>query len=97
MISVGLQVSIDGTPFTSYAADGLILSTAQTLRRLKDNEFALAEPYKLRRVRAREGTRIEDLAKDSPLKGNAVQQLRLMNALYPDRQPKAGDWVKVVR
>ena len=79
------------------AADGLILSTAQTLRRLKDNEFALAEPYKLRLVRAREGTRIEDLAKDSPLKGNAVQQLRLMNDLYPDRQPKAGDWVKVVR
>ena len=78
-------------------ADRLFLSTAQTFRRLKDSEFALAEPYRLRIVEAAANTRIEDLAKIFPVKEYAAQQLRLINDLYPDKQPKAGQALKTVR
>ena len=39
------------------------MSTIKTFRRLKQNEFALAEPYKIKIIRATENTRIADLAK----------------------------------
>jgi predicted Zn-dependent protease len=79
------------------AADRLFLSTAQTFRRLKDTEFALAEPYRLRVVKSPANARIEDLARNSPIKDYPVQQLRLINGLYPDKQPKAGQPLKIVR
>jgi predicted Zn-dependent protease len=82
---------------TVPAADRLFLSTAQTFRRLKDAEFALAEPYRLRIVESAPGTSIEDLARNSPIKQYAVQQLRLINDLYPDKQPKPGQALKTVR
>lgn len=78
------------------AADPLFMSTIKTFRRLRRNEFALAEPYKIRIVRAGENTRIEDLAKSSPLSKYAVEQLRLLNDLYPDKQPKPGQLIKIV-
>ena len=79
------------------AADRLFLSTAQTFRRLKDTEFALAEPYRLHIIKAGQDTRVEDLARNFPIKAYAAQQLRLINDLYPDRQPKPGDALKIVR
>jgi predicted Zn-dependent protease len=72
------------------------MSTVKTFRRLKDNEFALAEPYKIRTVRVNDNVRIEDLAKNSPVKKYPVEQLRLLNDLYPDKQPKTGQLLKIV-
>ena len=40
------------------------MSTIKTFRRLKQNEFALAEPYKIKIIRATDNTRIADLAKN---------------------------------
>jgi predicted Zn-dependent protease len=78
------------------SADALFMSTVKTFRRLKDNEFALAEPYKIRTVRVNDNVRIEDLAKNSPVKKYPVEQLRLLNDLYPDKQPKTGQLLKIV-
>jgi predicted Zn-dependent protease len=39
---------------------------------------------------------MEDLAKDSPIKKYPLQTLRLINDLYPNKQPEAGRIVKVV-
>lgn len=89
----GASRSGDSVP----AADRLFLSTAQTFRRLKDTEFALAEPYRLHVIKAGQDTRVEDLAKNFPIKAYPVQQLRLINDLYPDRQPKPGEPLKIVR
>jgi predicted Zn-dependent protease len=80
----------------SPAADPLFMSTIKTFRRLKQNEFTQAEPYKIKIVRATEGTRIADLAKQSPLPKYAEAQLRLLNDLYPDKEPKPGQLIKVV-
>jgi predicted Zn-dependent protease len=78
------------------SADPLFMSTIKTFRRLKQNEFEQAEPYKIKIVRATENTRIADLAKQSPLPKYAEQQLRLLNDLYPDKEPKPGQLIKIV-
>jgi len=82
---------------TAPSGDPFFLSTANTFRRLRGNEFALAEPYRLDVIRASEGTTIESLAKDAAIPKYPVQQLRLINSLYPDGEPKAGDLIKTVR
>ena len=79
------------------SAMALFMSTAKTFRRLKDNEFALAEPYKIRTVRVNSNISIEELAKNSPVKKYPAQQLRLLNDLYPDKEPKPGQLLKIVQ
>ncbi len=79
------------------AGDPFFLSTANTFRRMHANEFRLAEPDRLRVMRAAEGTTMEALAKESPIKKYPQQQLRLFNDLYPDGEPKPGDLIKTVR
>lgn len=78
------------------SADALFMSTIKTFRRLKNNEFPLAEPYKVKVIRADANTRIADLAKASPLKEYPAEMLRLMNNLYPDKEPQAGQLLKIV-
>jgi predicted Zn-dependent protease len=82
---------------TAPAGDPFFLSTAKTFRRMKTNEFALAQPNRLHIVRATEGTTMEELAKESPIEKYPLQQLRLFNSLYPDGEPKPGELVKTVR
>jgi predicted Zn-dependent protease len=77
--------------------DAFFLSTANTFRRMRANEFPLAEPNRLHVMRATDGTTIEALAKDSPIKQYPLQQLRLINNLYPEGEPKPGDLIKTVR
>ena len=79
------------------AGDPFFLSTANTFRRMRSEEFRLAEPDRLRVVRASDGTTMEALAKESPIKKYPLQQLRLFNDLYPDGEPKPGDLIKTVR
>jgi len=78
------------------SGDPFFLSTAHTFRRLRANEFKLAEPHRLRVVRAVQGDTIEALAKNSAIKQYPVQQLRLFNDLYPKGEPTPGSWIKVV-
>ena len=78
-------------------ADGLILSSASTFRRLKDAEFALAEPDRLKVMKVTPGTTMVGLAKTSPLKSYAEETLRLYNGFYPKGEPEAGSLVKTVR
>jgi predicted Zn-dependent protease len=79
------------------SADVLFMSSARTFRQLKSNEFRLAEPYRLRIVPAPAGTTIEQIAARSPVKEYSVEQHRLINGLYPDKEPKTGDPVKFVQ
>jgi len=85
------------TGTTTPSGDPFFLSTANTFRRMRANEFALARPQRLHIVRATDGTTMEELAKDSPIEKYPLQQLRLFNSLYPDGEPKPGELVKTVR
>jgi predicted Zn-dependent protease len=78
-------------------ADVLFLSAAKTFRPLKSNEFKLAEPYRIRIVPAPAGATIEKIAASSPLPAYSLEQHRLMNGLYPDKEPTAGQPLKVVK
>lgn len=78
------------------SADPLFNSTINTFRRLRQNEFALAEPYKIRIIKATENTRIADLAKSSPIKDYPVETLRLLNDLYPNKEPTPGQLIKII-
>jgi predicted Zn-dependent protease len=78
------------------SADRIFLSTAQTLRGLRPSEFPLTEPYRIDIVKADGATRIANLAKNSPIPKYPEQILRLMNDLYPKKEPAAGQSIKVV-
>ena len=71
-------------------------SSVKTFRRLRDNEFPQAEPDKIHVVQAKPGTTIETLARNSPIKKYPAERLRLLNDLYPDKEPVAGQKLKVV-
>ena len=71
-------------------------STVKTFRRLRDNEFTAAEPDRIRVVKAGPNTRIAQLAQKSPIKKYPAERLRLLNDLYPDKEPVPGQQLKVV-
>jgi predicted Zn-dependent protease len=88
----GASKASSGAP----SADPLFMSTIRTFRRLKRDEFAAAEPYKIKTIRATEKTRIADLARTSPIKKYPADTLRLLNDLYPDKEPQPGQLLKIV-
>jgi predicted Zn-dependent protease len=74
----------------------VFLSTVKTFRRLRDNEFTAAEPDQLRVIQASNQTNIEQLARKSPIKKYPAERLRLLNDLYPDKEPTPGQKLKIV-
>lgn len=79
------------------AFEPVFASSVQTFRRLRDNEFQQAEPDRLQVIQVRAGTTIEQLARTSPIKKYPAERLRLLNDLYPDKQPVPGQRLKVVK
>ncbi len=77
--------------------DPVFLSSVKTFRRLRDNEFPAAEPDRIQVIRATERTTMEQLAKVSPIKKYPLERLRLLNDLYPDKEPVAGQKLKIVQ
>jgi predicted Zn-dependent protease len=77
--------------------DAVLLSSIKTFRRLREREFELADPDRILVVKATPQTTIEGLAKTSPIEKYAAQQLRLLNDLYPDKEPTAGQPIKIVQ
>ena len=74
----------------------VFLSSVKTFRRLKDNEFTAAEPDRIRVIQASNQTNIEQLARKSPIKKYPAERLRLLNDLYPDKEPTPGQKLKIV-
>jgi predicted Zn-dependent protease len=84
--------ALDGVP----EVDGLIKSTALTLRGLKPSEFPLAEPYRIKVVKATDGTKLSDYTADMPEEKFKKETLELINAMYPNKRPQPGQLFKVV-
>jgi predicted Zn-dependent protease len=83
-----------GTAFP--ANDPLFMSSINTFRRLRQNEFKLGEPSRIRIITAGPGTRMADLARQSPIPKYPLERLRLLNDLYPDKEPVPGQLLKIV-
>ena len=93
LIAGASRSSAQGAPLD----DGLFMGSVQTLRHLKPSEYPLAEPYRVKIVRATDKTRLDDYAKDMPVEKFKKEELQLLNGLYPNRQPAPGDLIKVVQ
>ncbi|WP_339523369.1 M48 family metalloprotease [Pseudomonas sp. EA_35y_Pfl2_R111] len=77
--------------------DEQFLSVIKSFRPMTSAEYQQAQPLRLQMVKVKPGQTIEALTKGSKLPGDALKTLRLLNNLYPTGQPRAGDWLKVVR
>lgn len=76
--------------------DDLFLKTIKSFRPERSLPRA-RKSKKVHYVKANDKTRIEDLAKHIKLGRYTEQELRLMNNLYPRKQPKPGDWIKIIQ
>ncbi len=76
--------------------DGVIKSVAHSLRGLRPAEFPLAEPYRIKIVKATAQTKLTDYAAEMPEDKFKKETLELINAMYPNKKPKDGQLFKIV-
>ena len=86
-------ITKDPQAITRY--DTVFLDSMKSFHAMTPNERILAQPLRLK-ITEVEDTSFAALAKQSPLKQYAVEQLRLLNALYPDGEPEPGSLIKIV-
>ncbi len=92
------QVLIAGKTSAALSKnDAAGLSTIRSMRQLKSSERKLAKPKHLKLIRAKKGDTFAALAKRSDIANHAEEQLRLLNGMYPDGEPKAGQLIKIVQ
>jgi len=72
-------------------------AVARSFHRLNADERKQAAGLKLHLIKAGKDTRIETLARRSPIPKDAASELRLLNDLYPSGEPAPGQILKVVR
>ncbi len=77
--------------------DQVFIDTAKSIRRLKPGEEKLATAKKIHLIRAKSGQTFASLAKQTDLGRYAEDQLRLLNGMYPDGEPAAGQLIKTIR
>jgi len=77
--------------------DESFLAVAKSLRHLTKAEEKLATPLQIHLIKAGANTRFTALAKQSAITNYPEIQLRLLNQLYPEGEPKAGQQIKVIR
>ncbi len=78
------------------ADDGLFMSSIQTMRSLKPSEYPLAQPYRIKVIRADEGTKLDEYAKSVPVEKYQKEELQLLNGLYPNGKIQPGQYLKVI-
>ncbi|MEO8441165.1 MAG: M48 family metalloprotease [Betaproteobacteria bacterium] len=74
----------------------LINATIASFHAMSDTERNSVRPLTLRIINAPAGATFAELARNSPLGKNAVAHLRLLNGLYPNGEPAAGQPLKVI-
>lgn len=77
--------------------DPYFLDTAQSFHAMTEQERALAKPLRVDTVVADADTRFATLASQSPLETFPEEQLRLINAMYPQGEPQPGTILKIIK
>jgi predicted Zn-dependent protease len=76
--------------------DGDFIKAIFSFNQMNQSDYQLAQAPRIRVVEVSESTSIEDYASSSPIGLYALQQLRIINHLYPDGEPKPGQMIKIV-
>lgn len=86
---------------SGFARGGLpesgFFDLVESIRGLTKDEQELASARKITIVRARSGDTISSLAARSNIDRDAEDQIRLLNGLFPDGEPDAGQLVKIIK
>ena len=72
------------------------VATMHALRNMTAQDAQDANKLRIRVVVAEPDTTYADLARRSPIEKNAEERLRLLNAGYPNGEPRAGNYIKIV-
>lgn len=72
-------------------------ATIATFRTITQREIDGQKPKRIEYIRATATTDFAALAKENQLGTYGEEELLLLNGLYPDRAPKVGQWIKVIR
>jgi predicted Zn-dependent protease len=83
------------TNLDSNRAD--MIDSVKSFHTITANERQFLKPLTLHVITARNGDSYTDLAHNSPLGKSAESYLRLINAQYPDGEPKSGQQIKLIR
>ena len=75
----------------------MFVTSIKTFRPLNPEDLKQALASSIHYIQATEGMTFEQLAKESPLKKYAEEELRLINGHYPRGEPDAGDWIKIIQ
>ena len=76
---------------------GQFLATMNALRPMTQDDLKIANSQRIEVVVAEPGQTYAELALNSPINEFAVETLRLLNGHHPNGEPRAGDYIKVVR
>lgn len=79
----------------AFTAD--FVATMQALRNMTAQDAKDANKLRIRVIAAEPDKTYADLAKRSPIEKNAEERLRLLNAGYPNGEPRAGNYIKIVQ
>ena len=90
---IGGQAKTEGARQQALAA---INATITSFHAMSETERNSERPLTLRVISAPPGATFAELARSSPLGKNAVSYLRLLNGLYPQGEPAAGQALKIV-
>ena len=77
--------------------DEEVVAMTASVRGLAEAEKILAEGRRIGLTRAKAGDTFASLARSSPIKDYAEDQLRLLNGMYPDGEPAPGQLIKIVQ
>ncbi len=76
--------------------DAYFKAMIESFRQMKKSEAASKDAKKVEYIQAQPGMTWASLAKQVRIR-DAENQLRLLNGQYPRGEPRAGDWIKVIR
>ncbi len=77
--------------------DEQVKNMLKTFSKMSKTEVVNSKGLRIKVIRFREGMTYEKLAESSPLGEFAIDKLRLLNGHYPNKNPKIGDLIKIVR
>ena len=90
---IGGQTKTDAAMQQALVA---INATITSFHAMTETERGSVRPLTLRIINTPPGATFAELARNSPLGKNAIAYLRLLNGLYPNGEPAAGQALKII-